>query len=67
MKILELKDVTPKEPFKDCEVKFIHSENVSLAFWKIKSNGVLPEHSFYLQQCYQLFWGFGYIYKVTFL
>ncbi len=45
MKILELKDVTPKEPFKDCEVKFIHSENVSLAFWKIKSNGVLPEHS----------------------
>ena len=45
MKLVELKDAKELEPFKDCRVRFVHSENVSLAFWKIKANGVLPDHS----------------------
>ena len=45
MEILELNNVKQLTPFKDAEVKFVHSENVSLAFWKLKANAILPDHS----------------------
>ncbi len=45
MEVVEINNVKSLEPFKDCVVRFIHSENVSLAFWTIKKNGVLPDHS----------------------
>lgn len=45
MELVEVKNVKALEPFKDCVVRFVHSENVSIAYWTIKQNGILPDHS----------------------
>jgi len=40
-----LKDIESKELIKGFRVRFIHSENVTLAYWDIDEDAVLPEHS----------------------
>ncbi len=41
---IELKDIAQLEPLSGFRVKFIHSSNMTFAYWKIKANAVLPEH-----------------------
>ena len=41
----KLKDIEEKEIIPDYKVWFIHTKNMTLAYWNIKANAILPEHS----------------------
>ncbi len=45
MAFLSLKDIEEKEIVPGYRAKFVHSENMSLAYWDIDSSAVMPEHS----------------------
>ncbi len=45
MPFLELKDFEEKEPVKGYRVKFIHSKNMTFAYWTITAGASLPTHS----------------------
>ena len=45
MKIIDLKDEKQHEPVPGYRVKFVHSENMTFAFWDIKKGHAVPEHS----------------------
>ena len=45
MTFLSLKDIEEKEIVPGYRAKFVHSENMSLAYWDIDPGAVMPEHS----------------------
>ncbi len=42
---IPLSEVEAKEVISGFNGRFIHSDNMTLAYWTIAKNGVLPEHS----------------------
>lgn len=45
MSHINLNDLTYKEIVPGYKAKFIHSENMTLAYWEVDAGAVLPEHS----------------------
>lgn len=45
MEIIELEKIPQKELIPGYNVRFVHSENVTIAYWEIKAGRKLPEHS----------------------
>jgi quercetin dioxygenase-like cupin family protein len=45
MPFLNLHDVEEKELIPGFKARFIHSENMTFAYWEVEAGGVLPEHS----------------------
>ena len=43
--ILKLSEVESKELIPRTEARFVHSENMTLAYWKFESGATLPEHA----------------------
>ncbi len=44
MSFINLKDVYEKEVVPGFEGKFIHSNNITVAYWSITKGSILPEH-----------------------
>ena len=44
MEFIELKDIKQLEPLSGFKVKFVHSANMTFAYWEVKANAILPEH-----------------------
>ena len=45
MTFLSLKDIEEKEIVPGYRAKFVHSENMTLAYWDVDPGAALPEHS----------------------
>lgn len=45
MLFVNLEDIKSREIISGYNAKFIHSENVTLAYWEIDKDALLPEHS----------------------
>jgi len=45
MSFLNLQDFEVKEPVPGYKVRFVHSENMTFAYWNIDAGAALPEHS----------------------
>jgi quercetin dioxygenase-like cupin family protein len=45
MIIKQLHDIEEKEIVPGYYAKFVHSENVTIAYWNIKANHTMPEHA----------------------
>jgi len=45
MGFIELKGIKEKEIVPGYRAKFIHSENITLAYWEVDPGAELPEHS----------------------
>ncbi|QTA89733.1 cupin domain-containing protein [Desulfonema magnum] len=45
MQFISLKDLREKELVPGFKVRFVHSDNMTLAYWTIKGNSSLPGHS----------------------
>ncbi len=45
MDFFELDAIEVKEPVPGFKVRFIHSENMTLAYWTVEPGAILPEHS----------------------
>jgi quercetin dioxygenase-like cupin family protein len=45
MLFLNLRDLEEKEPMPGFRGRFVHSENMTLAYWDIAAGAPLPEHS----------------------
>jgi len=41
----ELNSIKEKEPFPGCKVRFVHSENMTFAYWTFTAGATLPSHS----------------------
>lgn len=50
MGFINLQQLNEKEPVPGFKVRFIHSENMTLAYWDIKATAALPEHSHFHEQ-----------------
>ena len=45
MSFVELSDIEEKELIPGFKVRFVHSENMTFAYWTIKAGSTLPDHS----------------------
>ena len=54
MPIIDLEVVENKELLPGFEVRFVHSDNITLAFWDIKAGSILPKHSHIHEQISQV-------------
>lgn len=45
MSFLELKNIESREPIPGCHVRFVHSDNMSFAYWNLDLGAVIPNHS----------------------
>lgn len=45
MAFVELSDIEEKELIPGFRVRFVHSENMTFAYWTIKKGSTLPDHS----------------------
>lgn len=45
MSFLNLKDFEEKEPVPGYKVRFVHSDNMTFAYWNIDAGAALPDHS----------------------
>jgi quercetin dioxygenase-like cupin family protein len=45
MAYLNLKDCAEKEPVPGYRARFVHSDNMTLAFWTIAAGAALPDHA----------------------
>ena len=50
MKINDLASLPSREVFPGYTGRFIHAENMTIAYWRIKANHPLPEHSHHHEQ-----------------
>jgi len=50
MEFIDLKNIQQLEPLSGFRVKFVHSANMTFAFWEIKANSILPEHKHVQEQ-----------------
>lgn len=54
MSVVNLNTIADKEILPGFRVKFLHSENLTLAFWKIKAGSELPDHKHIHEQITQV-------------
>jgi len=54
MPIIDLKTIEKKELLPGYKVRFVHSDNVTLAFWDVKAGSKLPTHSHVHEQVSQI-------------
>lgn len=54
MSIIDLKKLEGEELLPGFKAKFIHSENVTIAFWEIEAGSVLPKHAHIHEQIAQV-------------
>lgn len=52
--IIDLETIEEKELFPGYKVKFVHSNNMTLAFWEVKAGSMLPKHSHVHEQVAQI-------------
>ena len=45
MPYINLQSIPQTEPVEGAQARFVHSENMTLAFWKFTSGAVIPEHA----------------------
>ncbi len=45
MEVFKLNEIEARELVPGGEVKFVHSENMTLSFWSFKAGTLLPEHA----------------------
>ena len=45
MAFVDFKNLVMKEPVPGCRAVFVHSENMTVAYWEIEKGAVMPEHS----------------------
>lgn len=45
MPFVDLPSIPSKEPVRGYTAVFVHSENMTVAFWKVEEGAVMPEHS----------------------
>lgn len=45
MTFQDLAEIEKREPVKGCAVRFVHSENMTLAYWTIEPGAAIPEHA----------------------
>ena len=45
MALIELSQIEEKELIPGYHVRFVHTENMTLAYWRIEAGASLPEHS----------------------
>lgn len=57
MPIVDLSDIKKTELIPGFNVRFVHSEKATLAFWDIRAGSILPEHSHFHEQIAQLIEG----------
>lgn len=57
MYFLNTKDIASKTIIDGYHAKFIHSKNMTFAFWEIEENKSLPEHSHTHEQVAQMLEG----------
>lgn len=50
MPFLNLSEIDQKELLPGFNVRFVHTENMTLAYWEIKAGSVLPEHNHFQEQ-----------------
>lgn len=54
---IKLAEIVPKEIMPGLHGKLIHTENMSLAFWDVEKDAVVPEHSHVNEQVMQVLEG----------
>ncbi len=54
MPIIDLKTIKEKEPASGYKARFVHSDNITLAFWDVKAGSKLPAHSHVHEQLSQI-------------
>ena len=50
MPFLSLEDIEEKELLPGYKVHFVHSDNMTFAYWSIEAGSVLPKHSHHHEQ-----------------
>jgi len=45
MPIIDLEKIKKQELLPGFKARFVHSENLTIAFWDIKAGSILPKHS----------------------
>ena len=45
MATIDLSKIQEKEIVPGCWARFVHSDNMTIAYWNIKANYILPEHT----------------------
>lgn len=45
MIVADIEKITERETLPGFRAKFVHSENVTVAYWDIKAGSILPEHA----------------------
>jgi unsaturated pyranuronate lyase len=54
MPVINLKTIEKKELIPGYEVRFVHSKNMTIAFWDVKAGSTLPKHSHIHEQISQV-------------
>jgi len=54
MPIIDLKTIEKRELVPGYKARFVHSDNITLAFWEIKAGSKLPAHSHAHEQVSQI-------------
>ena len=57
MPIIDLETIKKKELLPGYQVRFVHSDNVTIAFWDAKAGSKLPAHSHVHEQISQIIEG----------
>jgi len=55
--MIDINKIKPVEMFAGFTAKFIHTPNLSLGFWEVKKDSILPEHSHINEQVTQVLEG----------
>lgn len=45
MTFVDLSELTLKEPVPGYRAVFVHSENLTVAFWEVEEGAIMPEHA----------------------
>lgn len=45
MPFIRLDDIARREILPGCHVRFVHSENMTFAYWNLDAGAVIPDHS----------------------
>lgn len=54
MSIIDIEIIESKELFPGFKVRFVHSENMTIAYWDIKAGSSLPKHAHIHEQIAQV-------------
>ena len=57
MPFIDIKDIRELEPVPGYHGRFLHSENMTVAFWEIEAGAVMPEHAHPHEQVFTILEG----------